>query len=104
MNILTEIIETADYIMEHFEKDGFYEQFIHCDRFKLRREFEIQMQRNWEQLENIQLTEEQMLEIIARVTSEELDNVFTKMIMSGKIRFSSVDSNGELLYKINNKL
>jgi hypothetical protein len=104
MNILTEIIETVDYMMEHFEKDGFYEQFIHCDRFKLRREFEIQMQRNWEQLENMQLSEEQMLEIISRVTSEAMDDAFNKMIMSGELTFDSVDSNGELLYRLNNKL
>ena len=91
-------------MMEHFEKDGFYEQFIHCDKFKLRREFETQMQRNWEQSENIQLSEEQMLKIISRVTSEAMDDAFSKMIMSGELEFDSVDSNGELLYRLNNKL
>ena len=58
MDILTEIIETVDSIMYELESNGFYEQYIFCDPIKLRREFEIQMQRNWEQLDDIHLLDQ----------------------------------------------
>ena len=70
MDILHEIIETADNIMTELEHSDFYEQYIFCDPFKLRRELEMQMQRNWEQLEDIHLSDEQLMDIIYKVTSE----------------------------------
>jgi hypothetical protein len=101
MDILTEIIETADNIMNKLEQEGFYDQYIFCEPFKLRRELEIQMQRNWEQLEDIYLSDEQFMEIIQRVTTEGITKTFSDMVMDGTIIMDSVDANGELLYKIN---
>lgn len=101
MNILTEIIETVDNIMNQLDGDGFYEQYIYCDPFKLRREFEIQMQRNWEQIEDIHLSDGQFMEIVERVSKEGVNRVFSQMVMDGTIIMDSVDANGELLYKLN---
>lgn len=101
MNILTEIIETADNIMNELEASDFYEQFAFCDPFKLRRELEIQMQRNWEQIDDMYLSDEQFMEIIYRVTSEGVHSTFGDMVMDGTIVMDSVDANGEILYKLN---
>jgi hypothetical protein len=101
MNILTEIVETADNIMSELDNSDFYEQYIFCDPFKLRREFEMQMQRNWEQIEDIHLSDEQVMEIIQKVTTEGVNKTFGEMVMDGTIVMDSVDQNGELLYKLN---
>ena len=101
MNILTEIMETADNIMNELESSDFYEQYVFCDPFKLRRELEMQMQRNWEQLEDIHLSDEQFMEVIQKVTTEGINKTFGDMVMDGTIVMDSIDSNGEILYKIN---
>ena len=101
MDILHEIIETADNIMTELEHSDFYEQYIFCDPFKLRRELEMQMQRNWEQLEDIHLSDEQLMDIIYKVTSEGINKTFSDMVMDGTIVMDSVNADGELLYKLN---
>lgn len=101
MDILHEIIETADNIMIELEHSDFYEQYIFCDPFKLRRELEMQMQRNWEQLEDIHLSDEQLMDIIYKVTSEGISKTFSDMVMDGTIVMDSVNADGELLYKLN---
>lgn len=101
MDILHEIIETADNIMNELEQSDFYEQYIFCEPFKLRRELEMQMQRNWEQIEDIHLSDEQIMEIIQKVTTEGINKTFGDMVMDGTIVMDSVDGNGEILYKIN---
>ncbi len=101
MDILTEIIETADSIMNVLEEDGFYKQYVFCDPFKLRRELEIQMQRNWEQLEDIHLSDEQFMDIVHKLTSEGVHKTFSEMVMDGTIVMDSVNADGELLYKLN---
>jgi hypothetical protein len=101
MDILTEIIETVDSIMYELESNGFYEQYIFCDPFKLRREFEIQMQRNWEQFEDINLSDDQLMEVIRRVTEAGVNKTFSDMVMDGTIVMDSVNADGEILYKLN---
>lgn len=101
MDILHEIVETADNIMSDLEETDFYEQYIFCDPFKLRRELEIQMQRNWEQLDDIHLSDSQFLEVVQRVTEEGINKTFGDMVMDGTIVMDSVNAEGEILYKLN---
>lgn len=101
MDILSEIIETVDFMMNELQETGFYEQYIFCEPFKLRRELEIQMQRNWEQFDDIHLSDEQLLEIIRKVTEEGVNKTFSDMVMDGTIVMDSVNADGELLYKLN---
>jgi len=101
MDILSEIIETADSMMEDLEETDFFEQYIFCDPFKLRREFEIQMQRNWEQIEDIYLSDNQFMEIVQKVTEEGINKTFGDMVMDGTLVMDSVNADGELIYKLN---
>jgi hypothetical protein len=101
MDILSEIIETADNMMSELEASDFYEQYLFCDPFKLRREFEIQMQRNWEQVEDIYLTDDQFMDIVQKVTEEGINKTFGDMVMDGTLVMDSVNADGELIYKLN---
>lgn len=101
MDILTEIIETVDNIMNTLEDEGFYDDYVFCDPLKLRIELEMQMQRNWEQLEDIYLSDEQFMDIVQKITTEGVHKTFGEMVMDGTIIMDSVDANGELLYKLN---
>jgi hypothetical protein len=101
MDILSEIIETVDYMMEELEQSDFYERYIFCDAFRLRRELEIQMQRNWEQFDDIHLSDEQFMEVIRRVTEAGVNKTFSDMVMDGTIVMDSVNADGEILYKLN---
>lgn len=101
MDILTEIIETADYMIEQLRDAEFFEENLFCDPFKLRREFEMQMQRNWEQLEDMYLSDEQFVDIIRKVSEEGINKTFGEMVMDNVLNIDSIDSNGELIYKLN---
>jgi hypothetical protein len=101
MDILSEIIETVDNMMDTLNESGFYEQYIFCDPFKLRRELEIQMQRNWEQLDDMYLSDKQFTEIVEKLTTEGIHKTFADMVMDGTIVMDSVNADGELLYKLN---
>ena len=101
MDILSEIIETVDYMMAELEQSDFYDQYIFCDAFRLRRELEIQMQRNWEQFEDINLSDDQLMEVIRRVTEAGVNKTFSDMVMDGTIVMDSVNADGEILYKLN---
>jgi hypothetical protein len=104
MDILHEIIETADNIMSELQETDFFEKYMFCDPFKLRRELEIQMQRNWEQLDDMYLNDEQFEEVIKRVTEEGINKTFAEMVMNGTMIMDSVNSDGELVYKLNPKV
>jgi hypothetical protein len=101
MNILTEIIETADNIMNQLERSNFFEEYIFCDRFKLRQELEKQMQYNWEQIDDMYLNDEQFEQIIQNNYREGIQNVFSDLVVDGILNIDSVDANGELVYKLN---
>lgn len=104
MDILSEIIEIADNIIYDLKKSGFFEQHVFCKPFELRREFEIQMQRNWEQYEDFYLSDEQAMEIIKKTSINGINAVFNDMVMKGILVMHSVDVNGELLYKLNSEI
>jgi hypothetical protein len=101
MDISNEIMETADNIMGRLQEHGFYEQHLYCDPFKLRTELELQMQFNFIQNDDIFITDEQFIAIIDKLTIESIDNEISEMIIDGTITMDSVDTNGEIVYKLN---
>ena len=101
MNILTEIIEIADSIMTELENQNFFDQFVFCDPLDLRREMEIQMQRNWEQEGDIHMTDSQFVELVEKVTKLGIEGTVNKAFEDGLIVMDSIDKNGEVLYKLN---
>jgi hypothetical protein len=101
MDISNEIMETADSMMGRLEEYGFYEEYLYCDPFKLRSELELQMQYNFIQNGDIFITDEQFITIVNKLTIESIDNEISEMIIDGTIVMDSVDTNGEIVYKLN---
>ena len=101
MNILTEIVELADEIILELATTNFFKENPFVDSEKLQRKLEIQMQYNWEQLDDMHLSEKQMIDIIKEVHTEGVHRTINKMYMSELLIIDSVDKNGELVYKIN---
>lgn len=104
MDISNDIMETADNIMSRLEKNGFYEQHLYCNPFKLRTELELQMQLNFIQNEDIFITDAQFIAIVNKLTIDSIDNEISEMIIDGTIVMDSVDSNGEIVYRLNSPL
>lgn len=101
MNILTEIIEVADNIMTTLEEQHFFEDFVFCDPLDLRREIEIQMQRNWEQTGNMYMSDNQFIELVEKVSKAGIDKTVLDAVEDGWLVMDSIDKNGEILYKLN---
>lgn len=104
MNISNEIMETADYMLSKLESSGFYEQHLYCDPFKLRTELELQMQLNFVENGDIYITDEQFIAIVNKLTVDSIDNEISEMIIDGTIVMDSIDSNGEIVYKLNSTI
>jgi hypothetical protein len=104
MNILTEITEMAEQILLELVENNFFNENIFVDALELKRKMEIQMQYNWEQLDNMHLSEEQLISIIKEVHRDGVHRVMNVMYQDELLIAESVDSNGELVYKVNPKI
>lgn len=101
MNVLTEIIETADSIMGTLEESEFFNQYLFCDPMELRREIEIQMQRNWEQEGDFYMSDNQFINIVEIVSKRGIESALIGAIEKGLVVIDSIDKNGDLLYALN---
>jgi hypothetical protein len=94
MNILTEIIETADNMMHMLIETGFFKDFPMVSSVRLRRKMEIQMQYNWEQVNNIHLSESQFVQCVTESVLDTIDElvqggvILTRRDTTGKSKFS----------------
>lgn len=101
MNILTEITELADQILLELVEGGFFNENVFVDALELRRRMEIQMQYNWEQIEDIHLSENQLMDIIKEVHTDGIHRTFEKMYVDELLIADSINKDGEIIYKIN---
>lgn len=104
MNILTEITELAEQILSGFVESGFFEEHAFIHPLELKRKMEIQMQYNWEQLDNMYLSEEQLIDIIGEVYRDGVRKALDIMYADELLIADSVNKDGELVYKINPKI
>ena len=104
MNILTEITELAEQIIEEFVESGFFEENVFIHPLELKRKMEIQMQYNWEQIDNMYLSEEQLIDIIGEVYRDGVRKALDIMYVDVLLIVDSVNKDGELVYKINPKI
>lgn len=101
MNTLNEIIETTDNIMSVLVDAEFFYLNEFVDGLSVRTKLETQMQRNWEQKDDMYLTDEQFMDIIRESLLEAYDIHSTYAFINGLWTADSLDSNGKLVYKIN---
>jgi hypothetical protein len=101
MNILTEITELADEIIMELIELGFFKQNIFVDALELKRKIEIQMQYNWEQIDNMHLSDSQFEDIIKEVHREGIIKTMDTLYMDEILVADSIDKDGEIVYKLN---
>ena len=101
MNILTEISELADQIILELFETGFFDENVFVDGIDLKNEMEKQMQYNWEQLNDMHLSETQLMDIIKNVHTNGIHKTFNKMYMDELLVADSINADGEIVYKIN---
>ncbi len=101
MNILTEITELADQMLLELLETGFFNENVFVDALELKRKMEIQMQYNWEQIEDIHLSETQLIDIIKEVHREGIIKTMDTLYMDEILVADSIDTNGEIVYKLN---
>ncbi len=101
MNILTEITELADQMLLELLETGFFNENVFVDALELKRKMEIQMQYNWEQIEDIHLSETQLIDIIKEVHREGIIKTMDTLYMDEILVADSIDKDGEIVYKLN---
>jgi hypothetical protein len=104
MNILTEISELADQILAEFVESGFFEENVFIHPLELKRRMEIQMQYNWEQIDNMYLTEDQLIDIVGDAYRDGFRKALDIMYSDELLIADSINKDGELVYKINPKI
>jgi hypothetical protein len=80
---------------------GFFNENVFVDALELKRKMEIQMQYNWEQLEDIHLSEAQLIDIIKEVHKDGIVKTMDKLYMDELLVVDSINKDGELVYKLN---
>lgn len=104
MDISNEIMETVDNMLNRLMAYGFFEQHLHCNPFKFRSELELQMQFNWIETGDIFIKDEQFIAIVNKLTIDSIDTEISEMIIDGTIIMDSVDSTGEIVYRLNSPI
>lgn len=100
MDILSEIIEVSNQIIDTLEENDFFIENPFIEQIPLRRALQIRMQQNWEQEEEIFLTDDEFLEVCQSVSNNEIANTIESLVDKGALNMS-VDENGEILYSAN---
>ena len=101
MDILNEIIEVSNEIVDTLDEREFFEENIFIGRLQLKRNFQIAMQRKWEQEDNMFLTNTEFLKVCNDTMETNISTTIMDLVEKGALNMS-VNPNGEILYS-NNK-
>jgi hypothetical protein len=101
MDILNEIIEVSNQIIDTLDEHEFFEENVFIERLQLKRNFQITMQRKWEQENNMFLTDAEFLKVCNETMEVTINNTIMDLVDKGALDMS-VNEDGEILYS-NNK-
>jgi hypothetical protein len=101
MDILNEIIEESNQIIDTMDEHEFFEENLFIERLQLKRNFQIAMQRKWEQDDNMFLTDTEFLKVCNDTMEENISTTIMDLVEKGALDMS-VNPDGEILYS-NNK-
>ena len=102
MDILNEIIEVSNEIVDRLDEREFFEENIFIERLQLKRNFQIAMQRKWEQEDNMFLTDTEFLKVCNDTMEANISTTIMDLVEKGALNMS-VNPNGEILYSSNKK-
>lgn len=97
MDILTEIIETSDNMVDVLNEDGFFDEHTLIHPSDLRVALQIKMQRKWEQVDNMYLTDSEFLDVLNDLITESVSEGLSELVYTGHVQLS-ITPDGELLY------
>ena len=99
MNILTEIIEKSDEIVDILNQTNFFGDypFVDADVFKYR--LQVAMQRRWEQTDDMNLSSEEFIILVRKISSEGISTTINEMCEKNLLRMA-VNPKGELVYTL----
>lgn len=97
MDILTEIIETSDNMVDVLNEDGFFDEHTLIHPSDLRVALQIKMQRKWEQVDNMYLTDSEFLDVLNDLITESVSEGLSELVHTGHVQLS-ITPDGELLY------
>lgn len=101
MDILNEIIEVSNQIIDTLDENEFFDENVFIERLKLKRNFQIAMQRKWEQENEMYLSDDEFLKVCNETMEACVNNTIMDLVDKGALDMS-VNANGEILYS-NNK-
>ena len=101
MDILNEIIEVSNQIIDTLDENEFFDENVFIERLKLKRNFQIAMQRKWEQENEMYLSDDEFLKVCNETMEVCVNNTIMDLVDKGALDMS-VNANGEILYS-NNK-
>jgi len=101
MDILNEIIEVSNQIIDTLDENEFFDENIFIERLQLKRNFQITMQRKWEQENEMYLSDEEFLKVCNETMEAGVSTTIMDLVEKGAL-IMSVNADGEILYS-NNK-
>ena len=99
MNILTEIIEKSDEIVDILKQTNFFGDYPFVDENVFKYRLQVAMQRRWEQTDDMNLSSEEFIILVRKISSEGISTTINEMCEKNLLRMA-VNPKGELVYTL----
>ena len=99
MNILTEIIEKSDEIVDILNQTNFFGDYPFVDEDVFKYRLQVAMQRRWEQTDDMNLSSEEFIILVRKISSEGISTTINEMCEKNLLRMA-VNPKGELVYTL----
>jgi hypothetical protein len=99
MNILTEIIEKSDEIVDILKQTNFFGDYPFVDEDVFKYRLQVAMQRRWEQTDDMNLSSEEFIILVRKISSEGISTTINEMCEKNLLRMA-VNPKGELVYTL----
>jgi hypothetical protein len=99
MNILTEIIEKSDEIVDILKQTNFFGDYPFVDEDVFKYRLQVAMQRKWEQTDDMNLSSEEFIILVRKISSEGISTTINEMCEKNLLRMA-VNPKGELVYTL----
>ena len=99
MNILTEIIEKSDEIVDILKQTNFFGDYPFVDEHVFKYRLQVAMQRRWEQTDDMNLSSEEFIILVRKISSEGISTTINEMCEKNLLRMA-VNPKGELVYTL----
>lgn len=100
VEILSEIIELSNEMIDTLDESGFFDEHVFLDRVPLKRKLQIAMQRKWEQMNEMKLSDTEFLAVCNDAIGDNLSTTLSSLVEKGAVKMN-INSEGEISYVAN---